>query len=54
LTWPDAGNARRRDLPAHQLGRLIVDAVLGAPSGFPLEMTDVATQPDRDACLVLR
>jgi hypothetical protein len=54
LTWPDAGDARRRDLPAHQLGRLIVDAVLGAQSNRPSEMTDVATQPDRDACLVLR
>jgi phosphoglycerol transferase MdoB-like AlkP superfamily enzyme len=43
VIWPGAGAAPRRvDLPAHQLGRIVIDAVLGsekkwqvAPEGVP-------------------
>jgi len=48
--WPGAGAPRRRDLAAHQLGRVIVDAVLGeAEPG-----ADQAPAPDLGACLTLR
>ena len=41
--WPGSGTPQRHDLPAHQLGRLIVDAVLGA-----------APSLDLGACLAVR
>ena len=55
--WPDAigvqgGAPQRRDLPAHRLGRLIVDAVL-APTGdgaIPLEALAPAAALDLGAC----
>lgn len=48
--WPGAGAPRRRDLEAHELGRLVVDAVLGAAD------RGAATAPsfDRGACLAIR
>ena len=42
--WPGSGAPQRRDLPAHQLGRLIVDAVLGT--------ADSPSARDLGACLV--
>jgi hypothetical protein len=51
--WP-GGVLRRRDLHAHQLGRLIVDAALGAPSRPPSHAADAASLIDRGACLALR
>jgi hypothetical protein len=33
--WPSAGAAQRSDLRAHELGRLLVVAVLGAGPGRP-------------------
>jgi sulfatase-like protein len=52
--WPNGGACRRRDLQAHQLGRLIVDAVLGAPERPPSHAADAAALIDRGACLALR
>jgi hypothetical protein len=34
--WPGRGTPERRDLEAHELGRLIVDAVLGEDDALPL------------------
>jgi hypothetical protein len=50
--WPGAGAPQLRDLQAHQLGRLIVDAALGAPSG--LMPCAAAPAVERGACLALR
>jgi hypothetical protein len=48
--WPGARVPQRRDLAAHELGRLIVDAVLGVSDrGF-----ETAAAPDLGACLALR
>ena len=44
VIWPSGGVPRRRDLQAHELGRLIVDTVLGA----------AVPAPDRGACLATR
>ena len=56
--WPAANWAnsasQRRDLPAHQLGRLVVDAALGAPAGPPSRPVDAAPLIDRGACLAVR
>jgi hypothetical protein len=43
--WPGAGAPQMRDLPVHELARLIVDAVLGADSALAL---------DSGACRALR
>ncbi|MGE5270010.1 MAG: LTA synthase family protein [Thiohalocapsa sp.] len=54
VVWPAAGvPAQRRDLKAHELGRLIVDAVLGVPAAAA---SAVGAQPavDLGACLALR
>jgi hypothetical protein len=48
--WPGAGLPQRRDLAAHELGRVIVDVVLGEAG----RGTDPAPAPDRGACLALR
>jgi len=47
--WPGDGAPQRRDLEAHELGRLIVDRVLG-----PADHGDAAPALDRGACLALR
>jgi hypothetical protein len=52
--WAGAGAAQLRDLYAHQLGRLIVDAALGAPSGSARRATDAPPALDLGACLALR
>jgi hypothetical protein len=52
--WPTAGVPQRRDLPAHELGRLIVDAVLGAAPGLAEDGAGPATALDLAACLALR
>lgn len=52
--WPGAGAPQLRDLQAHQLGRLIVDAALGAPSGLPPCAGAPAPALERGACLALR
>jgi hypothetical protein len=50
--WRTAGAPQRRDLNAHQLGRLIVDAALGAAPG--LAARGLAPALDLGACLALR
>jgi len=52
--WPNAGGPQRRDLQGHQLGRLIVDAALGAEPGSPSRAANMASALDRGACLALR
>ncbi|HEV8681073.1 MAG TPA: LTA synthase family protein, partial [Stellaceae bacterium] len=52
--WPTAGVPQRRDLPAHELGRLIVDAVLSAVPGRPEDAAGAAPTLDLAACLALR
>jgi phosphoglycerol transferase MdoB-like AlkP superfamily enzyme len=54
VIWPSAAAPQRRDLQAHQLGRLIVDAALGAPSGLPPGAGALAPALDLGACLALR
>jgi hypothetical protein len=54
VIWPCAAGPQRRDLQAHQLGRLIVDAALGAPSSLPPCAADAVPALDRGACLALR
>jgi phosphoglycerol transferase MdoB-like AlkP superfamily enzyme len=54
VIWPCAAAPQRRDLQAHQLGRLIVDAALGAPSSLPPCAADAVPALDRGACLALR
>jgi phosphoglycerol transferase MdoB-like AlkP superfamily enzyme len=51
VIWPSAGApAQSRDLPAHQLGRLAVDRVLG----LPVCRADAAPAPGLGACLARR
>ena len=52
--WPGAAAPQRRDLRAHELGRLIVDAALGPASGLPAREADAAPALDRGTCLALR
>jgi hypothetical protein len=52
--WPGAAAPQRCDLQAHQLGRLLVDAALGAPAGLPPRAADAAPALDLGACLALR
>ncbi len=55
--WPNTAAPRQRDLPAHQLGRLIVDAVLGTPPGpaSPGSASrGLAPALDLGACLAIR
>jgi phosphoglycerol transferase MdoB-like AlkP superfamily enzyme len=52
--WPGAGAPQRCDLAAHQLGRLIVDSVLGSSEGLSSSEAAVASEFDRDACLAWR
>src|SRR6266851_826266 len=47
--WPGEGAPQRRDLQAHELGRLIVDRVLGLA-----DHGDTAAALDRGACLAIR
>ena len=48
--WPSAGAPQPRDLEAHELGRVIVDAALGLPE----HRADPAPALDLGACLALR
>jgi len=48
--WPSAGAPTPRDLAAHELGRVIVDAVLGAAE----PELNTTSAPDLGACLALR
>jgi Sulfatase len=45
--WPGTGVPQRRDLPAHQLGRLVVDAVLGAGPMHPEADTEARAASTR-------
>jgi hypothetical protein len=47
--WPSAGAPQPRDLPAHELGRLIVDAVLGATPGPVSRAAEAAPALDHGA-----
>jgi len=47
--WPGNGAPQRRDLQAHELGRLIVDTVLGIA-----DRGDTAPALDLGACLAIR
>lgn len=46
VVWPGAGRAERRDLPAHELGRLVVDLALGRAE-TALELTAIESPPPR-------
>ena len=52
--WPGSGAPRPCDIEAHELGRLIVDAVLGATPGVSLPGAAAAPRLDLGACLALR
>jgi hypothetical protein len=52
--WPDTGAPQQLDLQAHQLGRLVVDAALGAEPRSPIGVADTPPALDRGACLALR
>jgi len=52
--WPGAGAPQRRDLYAHELGRLIVDAVLGVAPGVAERGATTAPVLDLGACLAIR
>jgi hypothetical protein len=53
--WPSAGApSQRRDLQAHELGRLIVDAVLGAAPGRPVCDAEPPPLLRLGACLAAR
>ncbi len=55
VIWTPGGTPpQRRDLQAHELGRLVVDAVLGAPSGMPERPAGAPAGRDLGACLALR
>jgi hypothetical protein len=52
--WPGAGAPQPRDLHSHELGRLIVDAVLGAAPGVAERGAATAPALDLGACLAVR
>jgi Sulfatase len=52
--WPHTGAPQQHDLQAHQLGRLIVDTVLGVRSDLPPWVDDAAPMLDLAACLAQR
>lgn len=55
LIWTGGGTVPRRyDLQAHELGRLVVDAVLGPPFVRPEHAAGAPAAIDPGACLVLR
>ena len=47
LVWRNGGRPQRRDLQAHQLGRIIVDAALGAAPARDLEASLAPPEPAR-------
>jgi len=51
--WPGAGTPQPRDIEAHELGRLIVDAVLGAVPDPAARAADAPPPFDLGACLAL-
>jgi hypothetical protein len=52
--WPGAAAPQLRDLHAHELGRLIVDAVLGVAPGVAERGAATAPALDLGACLAIR